>query len=209
MQDLQSAWSIFFSTTHTLHELPPTSRERAVPASRSRSGHVAVFNSPLGHFWSCRGLAWRSTHVTPEVAGTMVKCQTDMHFSAVIVLDRSAGVGVVTLSSGKTFARCCLAHWLLWSLARRQSQGRRSMTHNWSRASWTPPYGLPFTFLPLTPQQFESHLFRVFLLRRLHLLLPVSSSTCQYGRPLDCPGQHRANCSKKGPWEVLGGSRLP
>ena len=27
------------------------------------------------------------------------------------------------------------------------------MTHNWSRASWTPPYGLPFTFLPLTPQQ--------------------------------------------------------
>ena len=53
---------------HTLHELPPTSRERAV-RSRSRSGHVAVFNSPLGHFWSCRGLAWRSTHVTLKSQG--------------------------------------------------------------------------------------------------------------------------------------------
>ena len=32
--------------------------------SRSRSGHVAVFDSPLEDFWSCRGLAWQSTHVT-------------------------------------------------------------------------------------------------------------------------------------------------
>ena len=65
-----------------------------------------------------------------------------------------------------------------------------------------PLSGLPFTTLPLSPlQRFDSHLFRVLLLRRLHLPLPLSSRACRCGRPLDCLGHHRASCSRAG---VLG-----
>ena len=62
--------------------------------------------------------------------------------------------------------------------------------------------GLPFTTLPINPfHRFESHLFRVLLLRRLHLPLPLSSRVCRCGRPLDVLGHHRAVCAEAG---VLG-----
>ena len=55
-------------------------------------------------------------------------------------------------------------------------------------ARWSSP-GLPFTTLPLTRlHRFESHLFRVLLLRRLHLPLPLSS----------CGDHHHASCSRAG-----------
>ena len=48
-------------------------------------------------------------------------------------------------------------------------------------------------FLSCPPQ-----LFRVLLLRRLWLPLPLSSRTCRCGRPLDVLGHHRAACSRAG-----------
>ena len=47
----------------------------------------------------------------------------------------------------------------------------------------------------------DSALFRVFLLRRLRLPLPLSFRLCRCGRPLDSFGHHRAACSRAG---VLG-----
>ena len=65
-----------------------------------------------------------------------------------------------------------------------------------------PLAGFPFTAVPVHPHvRFDSDLFRVLLLRRLRLLLPLSSRTCRCGRPLDCLGHHRASCSRAG---VLG-----
>ena len=68
----------------------------------------------------------------------------------------------------------------------RASPAHRAML----RSQGGPLSGLPFTTLPLSPlQRFDSHLFRVLLLRRLHLPLPLSSR------------HHRASCSRAG---VLG-----
>ena len=70
------------------------------------------------------------------------------------------------------------------------------------RSQSGPLSGLPFTTLPLLLlQRFDSHLFRVLLLRRLHLPLPLSSRACRCGRLLDCLGHHRASCLRAG---VLG-----
>ena len=55
----------------------------------------------------------------------------------------------------------------------RASPAHRAML----RSQGGPLSGLPFTTLPLSPlQRFDSHLFRVLLLRRLHLPLPLSSA---------------------------------
>ena len=47
----------------------------------------------------------------------------------------------------------------------------------------------------------DTHLFRVLLLRRLHLPLSPASCFCRCGRPLDSRGHHRAACAQAG---VLG-----
>ena len=60
------------------------------------------------------------------------------------------------------------------------------------RSQGGPLSGLPFV---------ASHLFRVLLLRRLHLPLPLSSRSCRCGRPLDARGHHRTSCPTSG---VLG-----
>ena len=52
---------------------------------------------------------------------------------------------------------------------------------------------------PLT--RIDPALFRVLLLRRLRLPLPLSIRSCQCGRPLDSCGHHRAACARAG---VLG-----
>ena len=49
---------------------------------------------------------------------------------------------------------------------------------------------------------FTPQLFRVILLRRLHLPLPLTVRNCQCGLPLDSRGHHRAACARAG---VLGG----
>ena len=49
--------------------------------------------------------------------------------------------------------------------------------------------------------QIPPHLFRIVLLRRLRLPLPLSSHTCRCGRPIDSFGHHRAACARAG---VLG-----
>ena len=49
---------------------------------------------------------------------------------------------------------------------------------------------------------FTPQLFRVVLLLRLHLPLPLTVRNCRCGRPLDSRGHHRAACARAG---VLGG----
>ena len=46
-----------------------------------------------------------------------------------------------------------------------------------------------------------SHNFRLLLLRRLQIPLPLTVRSCQCGRPLDAHGHHRAACARAG---VLG-----
>ena len=67
------------------------------------------------------------------------------------------------------------------------------------RSKGGPLSGLPF--VPFPHQRFVSHVFRVFVLRRLHVPLPLSSPSCRCGRPLDARGHHRTSCPISG---VLG-----
>ena len=60
------------------------------------------------------------------------------------------------------------------------------------------PFSTAFSS-PLT--RIELALFRVLLLRRLSLLLPLTVRSCQCGRLLDAFGHHRTACSRSG---VLG-----
>ena len=58
--------------------------------------------------------------------------------------------------------------------------------------------GFPGECVPTT---FDPQPFRVLMLRRIHLPLPLSISNCRCGRPLDSLGHHRAACAVAG---VLG-----
>ena len=70
------------------------------------------------------------------------------------------------------------------------------------RSQSGPMSGLPFSAVPSSSARFPAHLFRMLLLRRLWLPLPLTSRTCRCGRLLDVHGHHRAACSRAG---VLGG----
>ena len=59
-----------------------------------------------------------------------------------------------------------------------------------SRTFTTIPFGLDTTY--------PSHLFRVLLLRRLRLPLPLSARICRCRRILDPLGDHRAACAQAG-----------
>ena len=62
--------------------------------------------------------------------------------------------------------------------------------------------GVPFSAVPSSPPtRLAPQIFRVLLLRRLWLPLPLTSCSCRCGRPLDVLGHHRAACSRAG---VLG-----
>ena len=67
-----------------------------------------------------------------------------------------------------------------------------------SRTFTTIPFGLDTTY--------PSHLFRVLLLRRLRLPLPLSARICRCRRILDPLGDHRAACAQAG---VLRGRGIP
>ena len=70
------------------------------------------------------------------------------------------------------------------------------------RSQSGPLAGVAFATTPSSYlKRIESHLFRVLLLRRLCLPLPLSSRQCRCGRPLDVFGHHRAACARVG---VLG-----
>ena len=63
------------------------------------------------------------------------------------------------------------------------------------------------TALPTTrATRMDGQPFRILLLRRLWLPLPLSSRTCRCGRQLDSLGHHRAACSEAG---VLGWRGFP
>ena len=70
------------------------------------------------------------------------------------------------------------------------------------RSQHGPMAGMPFSAAPSNSlTRMESHPFRVLLLRRLRLPLPLSSRQCRCGRSLEVFGHHRAACSRAG---VLG-----
>ena len=70
------------------------------------------------------------------------------------------------------------------------------------RSQSGPLSGVPFISSPaFHHSRFSSQEFRVLLLRRLWLSLPLTSRVCRCGRPLDSCGHHRAACSRAG---VLG-----
>ena len=65
-----------------------------------------------------------------------------------------------------------------------------------------PMSGEPFSCFPTTREtRFDFQSFRLLLLRRLRLPLPITARRCRCGRPLDSSGHHRAACARVG---VLG-----
>ena len=66
-----------------------------------------------------------------------------------------------------------------------------------SRAFTTIPYSAEF--------EYPSHFFRILLLRRLRLHLPLSARSCRCRRPLDPLGDHRAACAQSGVLRSRGG----
>ena len=62
-----------------------------------------------------------------------------------------------------------------------------------------------FTTIPYTTEfEYPSHLFRILLLRRFRLHLPLSAF-CRCRRPLDPLGDHRAACAQSGVLRARGG----
>ena len=61
-----------------------------------------------------------------------------------------------------------------------------------------PLASVPFTSLPtLRETTFAPQPFRLLLLRRSRLCIPLSARWCRCGRPLDCRGHHRSACSRE------------
>ena len=166
------------------------------------------WNSDPAH-WASWADSLRMIHTRhPGVADTMVRClvgpKESRHCSPLHRVGLFFGSRVSTLLSGKPFSLLALAAFIPgeqgWqhdaSLVIEQRfvntvvVPRASLAHRAMLRSQGGPFsGLPFTTLPLSPlQRFDSHLFRVLLLRRLHLPLPLSSRACRCGRPLDCLG---------------------
>ena len=70
------------------------------------------------------------------------------------------------------------------------------------RSQSGPLASVPFTSFPVCRvTRVDSQPFRVLLLRRLRLPLPLSVHSCSCGRQLDVLGHHRAACGRAG---VLG-----
>ena len=70
------------------------------------------------------------------------------------------------------------------------------------RSQGGPLAGMSLAAAPSNPHtRIEPQLFRVLLLRRLRLPLPLSSRACRCGRLFDVFGHHRASCALAG---VLG-----
>ena len=94
-------------------------------------------------------------------------------------------------------ARAIEEHFVSSSIVPRLSPTKSALL----RSQSGPMAGLPFSVVPSSFARFCPQLFRVLLLRRLWLPLPLSSRTCRCGRPLDIFGHHRAACSRAG---ILG-----
>ena len=70
------------------------------------------------------------------------------------------------------------------------------------RSQSGPPAAVPFTAIPVhRVSRIDPKPFRILLLRRLRMPLPLSVRTCWCGRLLDVLGHHRAACGTAG---VLG-----
>ena len=87
------------------------------------------------------------------------------------------------------------------AVARRQCEQLLSTLDPSSEAllrSQQGPFASRFlTTVPTCPAlSYPSHLFRVLLLRRLRLPLPLSQRYCRCRRPLDSLGDHRAACTR-------------
>ena len=79
----------------------------------------------------------------------------------------------------------------------RPNRSKHQSTQNSRMAFTTIPYFTEF--------EYPSHLFRILLLRRLRLHLPLSARSCRCRRPLDPLGDHRAACAQSGVLRSRGG----
>ena len=69
----------------------------------------------------------------------------------------------------------------------------------WVRSQSGPGGSLALTTCPTSVlTKIPPHLFKVVLLRRLRLPLPLSPHTCGCGLPIDSFGHHRASCTRTG-----------
>ena len=63
-----------------------------------------------------------------------------------------------------------------------------------------------FTTILISPEfTYPSHIFRILLLRRLHLELPLAAGTCRCRRALNLLGGHCAACAQSGVLRSRGG----
>ena len=115
------------------------------------------------------------------------------------IADRLPGVLGIPAEGWQHDASSCIEKFFCdSSVLPGMSAGERALL----RSQGGPLAALPYTVVPTCPlRRFDPDIFRVLLLRRLRLPLPLSSHSCRCGRPLDCLGHHRASCSRAG---VLG-----
>ena len=72
-----------------------------------------------------------------------------------------------------------------------------------SRSQAGPGAGLAFSTCPTCRvTALESNVFRMILLHRLQMPLPLTVRTCRCGRPLDAYGHHRAACARVGAMQL-------
>ena len=91
----------------------------------------------------------------------------------------------------------CARHIELWESRLHQTASNASLAVLQSQGG--PFAGRVFTALPTSPEvRLDSAAFRLLLLRRLRLPLPLDSAACRCGAHLDSLGDHRAACPRAG-----------
>ena len=188
--------------------------------------------------WACWADSLRIIHQRhPEVANTMIRnlseCDGLLHFDAAAacceelravghippgwrtlstaqpqaIADRLPGVLGIPAEGWQHDASSCTEKFFCdSSVLPGCSPGERALLRSQGGAL----AALPDTFVPTCPlRRFDPDIFRVLLVRRLRLPLPLSSHSCWWGRPLDCLGHHRASCSRAGAGVVSLWSQQP
>ena len=217
----QSCWAFEGTQTDTMS--PVCHLTSADVGCRALGGHVCQHIGPVGR--TLRMIHQRH----PEVANTMIQnlsgCDGLRHFNAAAacceelravgyippgcralstaqpqaIADRLPGVLGIPAEGWQRDASSCTEKFFCdSSVLPGCSAGERALL----RSQAGRLAALPYTVVPTCPlRRFDPDIFRVLLLRRLRLPLPLSSHSCRCGRPLDCLGHHRASCSRAG---VLG-----
>ena len=211
----EATWQCFMR----LLSLPLDTARRDLASLPFQLGGCGLLNatrSRVPTHWASRADSLRTIHCRhPTLTDMMVRSLSEptgfRHFDAASFARCTAIVGMVPQvgqpqglaarllgvlgiphEGWQRDASSFLEQLFLDSVLPRVSQDERALL----RSQGGPLAALPFTAMPVsTLQRFDSDIFRVLLLRRLSLPLPLSSHSCRCGRPLDCLGHHRASCA--------------